>query len=204
MNTPNLTLAGLVWPADGVMRWVRGLVLALLGSLLVAVCAQISVPMLPVPMTMQTFAVLAIGAAYGARLGAATLALYAIEGAVGLPVFANWQAGLYLPDGHIIATGGYIIGFILAAGLVGWLAQWGWDRNAFKMFLAMLIGAAILYIPGLVWLGAWIASLKSLAWGDAAWAAIGSGLIPFIWGDILKAALAAMAFPAAWLMLDRR
>lgn len=204
MNTPNLTLAGFVWPAEGTMRLLRNVVLAILGSLLVAVCAQISIPMVPVPMTMQTLAVLAIGGAYGARLGAATLALYVAEGAVGLPVFANWQAGLFLPDGNILATGGYLIGFVIAAGLVGWLAQRGWDRNAFKMFLAMLVGAAVLYVPGLIWLAAWLSGIKGMALTDASWAAIASGLVPFVYGDIVKAALAAMAFPAAWLMLDRR
>ena len=91
MGTSNLTLAGRLWPASS-LNWTRAILLALLGSAIVAIAAQISVPMLPVPMTLQTLAVLAVGAAYGARLGAATLALYALEGAAGLPVFANFQA----------------------------------------------------------------------------------------------------------------
>jgi biotin transporter BioY len=118
MGTSNLTLAGRLWPTSS-LNWTRIILLALLGSAIVAVAAQVSVPMLPVPMTLQTLAALAVGAAYGARLGAITLALYALEGAAGLPVFANFQAGLFLPTGEILASGGYIIGFILAAGLVG-------------------------------------------------------------------------------------
>ena len=97
------------------------------------------------------------------RLGAATLCFYALEGAAGLPVFANFQAGLFLPTGEIIATGGYIIGFILAAWLVGWLAERGWDRNPRWIFLAMLLGGALLYVPGLIWLTAWFVELKGMA-----------------------------------------
>jgi biotin transport system substrate-specific component len=197
-------LAGRVWPAAGQNEWLRSAALAVLGSIFVAICAQISIPMLPVPMTLQTLAVLAIGGAYGSRLGAATLCLYALEGAAGLPVFANFQAGLFLPTGEIIATGGYIIGFVLAAFLVGWLAERGWDRGVVKMFAAMLLGAAVLYVPGLIWLTIWIAEIKGLAWGTAVAASISSGLIPFILGDLVKAALAAMAFPATWSLLGRK
>jgi biotin transport system substrate-specific component len=197
-------LADRVWPAAGQSEWVRSGVLAIAGTVVVALCAQVSIPMIPVPMTLQTLAVLAIGGAYGSRLGAATLCLYALEGAAGLPVFANFQAGLFLPTGEIIATGGYIIGFVLAAGLVGWLAEQGWDRSIIKMFAAMLLGAAVLYIPGLIWLTIWLGAVKGLAWGGAVSAAIASGLVPFILGDIVKAALAAAAFPAAWTLLNRK
>jgi biotin transport system substrate-specific component len=191
MNTPNLTLAGFVWPADGTMRWPRGLVLALLGSLFVAVCAQINVPLPLVPITMQTFAVLTVGAALGWRLGALSLLFYIAEGAAGLPVFAQFKAG---PAVIMGPTGGYIVGFVIAAAAVGWLAQKGFDRNAFKMFVATLIGGALVYLPGLPWLA------QFTGWDKV----LDLGLYPFVWGDVLKAALAAMAFPAAWLMLDRR
>jgi biotin transport system substrate-specific component len=204
MNTASPTLANRLWPAASSNQLLRAVLLAVLGSALVAVCAQISIPMVPVPMTLQTLAVLTIGGAYGSRLGAATLALYAIEGAAGLPVFANFQAGLFLPTGEIIATGGYIVGFVIAAGLVGWLAERGWDRSIAKMFAAMLLGAMVLYVPGLIWLTAWLVVLKGMTLGAATIVAFSSGLIPFVWGDLLKAALAAMAFPAAWLALGRR
>ena len=104
-------LSDRLWPRSGL---VRNAVLAVLGSLLVAAAAQVNVPMVPVPMTLQSLAVLVIGAAYGARLGAATLALYALEGAVGLPVFAGFQSGVML------ASFGYVLGFIAAAFVVGY------------------------------------------------------------------------------------
>ena len=191
MNTPNITLADHLWPAPTV-NLTRAVLLAVLGSAIVAVAAQINIPMQPVPLTLQTLAVLAIGGAYGSRLGAATLALYAVEGAAGLPVFAEMKSGLATIAGP---SGGYIIGFILAAGLVGWLAERGWDRNILKMFAAMIAGAAVLYIPGLAWLYQFTSGIaQTYEWG----------LGPFIVGDLIKAALAALGFPAAWHLLGRR
>ncbi len=202
MSTSNLTLIGHLWPASST-NWTRTILLAILGSALVALAAQVSVPMLPVPMTLQTLAVLAVGGAYGARLGAGTLALYALEGAVGLPVFANFQAGLFLPTGEIIASGGYIIGFILAAGLVGYLVEKGWGASILKLCAAMLIGAAVLYIPGLLWLVGWLGVIKGMDATSAITVALTSGMLPFIPGDIIKAILAALAFPAAFSLLGR-
>lgn len=204
MNSASPTLANRLWPAASSNQLLRAALLAILGSALVAICAQVSIPMVPVPMTLQTLAVLTIGGAYGSRLGAATLALYALEGAAGLPVFANFQAGLFLPTGEIIATGGYIVGFVIAAGLVGWLAERGWDRSIARMFAAMLLGAVVLYVPGLIWLTAWLIVLKGMTFSAATIVAFSSGLIPFVWGDLLKAALAALAFPAAWMVLGRK
>ena len=203
MGTSNLTLAGRLWPTSS-LNWTRAILLAIIGSAIVAIAAQVSVPMLPVPMTLQTLAVLAVGAAYGARLGAITLALYALEGAVGLPVFANFQAGLFLPTGEIIATGGYIIGFIVAAGLVGYLVEKGWGANVFKLCGAMLLGAAVVYVPGLIWLAGWLGVMKGMDATSAIAVALSTGLLPFIPGDIIKAVLAALAFPAAFSLLGRR
>jgi biotin transport system substrate-specific component len=205
MGTSNLTLAGRLWPTSSLsLNWTRTILLAILGSALVAIAAQISVPMLPVPMTLQTLAVLAVGAAYGARLGAITLTLYALEGAMGLPVFANFQAGLFLPTGEIIATGGYIIGFVAAAGLVGHLVEKGWGANVFKLCGAMLFGAAIIYVPGFIWLVGWLIVMKGMVITSAITAAFSSGVLPFLLGDIIKAVLAALAFPAAFSLLGRR
>lgn len=178
-------LSDRLWPATGL---ARNVILAVAGSLLVAAAAQVNVPMLPVPMTLQSLAVLMIGAAYGSRLGAATLALYALEGAIGLPVFAGFKSGFML------ASFGYVLGFIAAAFVVGYLAERGWDKSIPKMFAAMLIGAAVLYVPGLIWLSAWIGAEK----------AIELGLLPFLVGDVVKAAVAALGFPAAWALLARR
>jgi len=185
MNTS--LLSDRLWPASGA-GLARNVVLAVLGSALVAVAAQVNVPMLPVPMTLQSLAVLLIGAAYGSRLGAATLALYALEGAVGLPVFAGFKSGFML------ASFGYVLGFIAAAYVVGWLAERGWDRSPVKMFAAMVLGAAVLYVPGLIWLSAWIGTEKAIQFG----------LLPFIPGDLVKAAVAALGFPAGWALLARR
>ena len=181
-------LSDRLWPSTG-GALTRNAVLAIAGSLIVAAAAQINVPMLPVPMTLQTLAVLAIGAAYGARLGAITLALYALEGAAGLPVFAEFKSGFML------ASFGYVLGFILAAALVGWLAERGWDRSPWKMFAAMILGAAVVYVPGLAWLAAWTGSIAT---------AVQYGLVPFIAGDLVKAAIAALGFPAVWALLGRR
>lgn len=203
MGTSNLTLAGRLWPASS-LNWTRAILLAILGSAIVAIAAQVSVPMYPVPMTLQTLAVLAVGAAYGARLGAITLALYALEGAAGLPVFASFQAGLFRPTGEIIPDGGYVIGFILAAWLVGHLVEKGWGANVLKLCGATLLGAAILYVPGLIWLMGWLIVMMGMDAASAVNAALTTGLLPFIPGDIIKAVLAALAFPAAFSLLGRR
>jgi biotin transport system substrate-specific component len=136
--------------------------------------------------------VLCVGGALGARLGAASLALYAAEGAAGLPVFAP------TPDGYpgiTGPTGGYIIGFILAAALVGWFAEKGWDRNLRKMIAAMLLGAAVLYIPGLAWLSTFVGGIGK---------AIEYGFTPFWLADIVKTLAAACVFPAAWSLFSKR
>jgi len=182
-----------MWPAgsEAGFNAMRAVLLALVGSLLVAVSAQFQVPMVPVPMTMQSFAVLVIGAAYGARLGAATLLLYMAEGALGLPVFAGMKGGAV----HLVGpTGGYIVGFVLAAGVVGWLAERGWDRSVVWTTLAMLIGKVFIFVPGVLWLGAVIGMDK----------AIGAGLVPFIPGIFLKVALAVAALSGAWWLLGRK
>ena len=154
------------------------------------VSAQIQVPMYPVPMTMQPFAVLAIGAAYGARLGAATLLLYMAEGALGLPVFAGMKGGAAMLVGP---TAGYIVGFVLAAGAVGWLAERRWDRNVLSTIAAMTIGMALIYIPGVGWLAGLIGTEKAIA----------AGMVPFLVGDAVKIALAALALPGAWWLIGR-
>ncbi len=186
-------LADRLWTNDRASALLRNGALAVLGSLLIAVAAQINVPMQPVPMTLQTLAVLAVGAAFGWRLGAATVALYVLEGAVGLPVFAEMKAGLAVLFGP---TGGYLLGFILAAGVVGYLAQRGFDRSMPKMLLAMLAGAVALYVPGLIWLSGYVGGAGS---------AVTFGLAPFWIGDIVKAVIAALAFPTVWKLLgDKR
>jgi len=190
----HITLAAALWPSEAAQKAVRVTVLALAGTLLLTLAAKIQVPFYPVPMTMTTFAVLVIGMAYGWRLGVATILLYLAEGALGLPVFAGTPekgVGLaYMLGG----TGGYLIGYIFAAGLCGWLAERGWDRHVATTALAMLLGNIVLYVPGLLWLGTLFGWDKPiLEWG----------LTPFILGDLTKLALAAAVLPLAWKLVKR-
>lgn len=173
---------------------LRGMVLAVAGTALLTIAAKIQVPFYPVPMTLQTFVVLALGMAYGWRLGAATLLLYLAEGALGLPVFAGTpEKGIGLAY-MLGGTGGYLIGFVLAAAACGWLAERGWDRGVVRTAAAMLIGNAIIYVPGLLWLGGLFGWDKPiLEWG----------LTPFLLGDLTKLALAAAVLPLAWRWLGR-
>ena len=191
---PHQTLIGALWPEGSLAKPLRLAILALAGTALLTLSAKIQVPFWPVPMTMQTFMVLTIGMAYGWRLGAATLLLYMAEGVVGLPVFAGTpEKGIgiaYMLGG----TGGYLIGFVLAAALTGWLAGRGWDRNPMTTALAMLLGNIIIYVPGLIWLGSLFGWDKPiLAWG----------LTPFLLGDAVKLVLAAAVMPMAWRAVRR-
>jgi biotin transport system substrate-specific component len=186
-NGTHPTLAATLWPAQGSLAVLRGVLLAILGSIFVALCSQIFVPLEPVPITMQTFAVLLIGAAYGWRLGAATLALYLLEGAVGLPVFAEMKAGYGVILGP---TGGYLVGFVFAAALVGWLAERRWDRNVVLTGVAMVLGNLVIYALGLAWLWKFV--------GDKVFEL---GILPFLVGDGLKIALAMALLPAAWKLV---
>ena len=187
--TTHPTLADAVWRSDRTSALLRNAILAVLGSALLWASAKVQIPFYPVPMTMQTFVVLALGMAYGWRLGAATLGLYLLEGAFGLPVFAGTpEKGIGLA--YIAGpTGGYLVGFLLAAAACGWLAERGWDRSVAKTAAAMLIGNVVIYLPGLLWLGALVGWDKPvLAWG----------LTPFLLGDLTKLALAAVVLPAIW------
>ncbi len=188
------TIASQLWPNEKSGRILRSVILVFVGSLLIALSSKIQVPFYPVPMTMGTFVILALSMAYGPRLAFATLALYLAEGALGLPVFAGTpEKGiglLYMMGG----TGGYLLGYLIAAFVCGWLAEKGWDRNVFKTFAAMLIGSALIYIPGLLWLGMLFGWDKPiLEWG----------LTPFILGDLTKIALAAAVLPLTWKLLNK-
>lgn len=187
---PQPTLIAAAWPEGG-LRYLRLAVLALAGSALLAISSKIQVPMWPVPMTMQTFAVLAIGMAYGWRLGGATILLYWAEGAVGIPVFAKGGGIAYFFEATSM---GYIYGYLPAAMLTGWLAERGWDRSFPTTALAMLFGNILIYVPGLLWLGMIVGWDKPvLAWG----------LTPFMVGDLVKLALAAALLPLAWKAVQR-
>jgi biotin transport system substrate-specific component len=182
-----------MWPGKDSQQLVRNATAALIGSALLTISAKIQVPFWPVPMTMQTMVVLCLGAALGWRLGVATVLVYLIEGAAGLPVFAGTpEKGLgiaYMAG----PTGGYLLGFLAGAFVVGWLAERGWDRSVLRLFAAMALGHAAIFLFGVAW-------LAHLIGPDKAWAA---GVAPFTAATLFKTALAAFLIPGAWQFVPR-
>lgn len=180
-------LAELLWPRreDRAFRALRSAILMALGTALLTLSAKVNLPLPYVPMTLQTLVVLMIGAAYGWRLGSATVIAYLAEGAIGLPVFAGPVGGLTPLVGP---TAGYLYGFVLAAFATGWLSQRGWDRSVVWLFVAMAIGHVLILGTGFAW----------LAFGmklgvDKAWLV---GIVPFIAASLVKNALGATLVPA--------
>jgi biotin transport system substrate-specific component len=189
MTTLAPTLSSRYFPTAA--GWIRDLVLIILGSLLVALFARVEIPLpfSPVPITGQTFAVLLAGAALGSKRGAAALALYLAEGALGLPFFAGGAHGIEIVLG---ATGGYLVGFIVAAYVIGLLAEQGLERNLRTSLVPFLIGTVIIYLLGVSWLAVVLGSFKD---------AVTFGLVPFLVGDAIKLVAAALALPAAWKLV---
>lgn len=171
--------------------WLRDVMLITLGALFVAALAQVEIPLpfTPVPITGQTFAVLLVGAGLGSKRGAASLAFYLAMGVVGLPFFAGGAHGLDIVVG---ATGGYLIGFILAAYVIGLLAERGLERNVRTSLIPFLVGTAIIYVCGVAWLAIVLGSLSK---------AIAAGMLPFLIGDAIKLIAASLALPAAWKLV---
>jgi len=193
LASPNV-LVNTFGPSEGVGLRFKQAVLVLLGIAVLTISAKISVPMWPVPVTMGTFAVLVIGAGYGARLGLVTMLGYLVIGALGFDVFADSGAETHGLAYMMGGTGGYLVGFVLATGALGALAARGWDRSVGGMALALLIGNALIYVPGLLWLGTLYGWDKPiLAWG----------LTPFLIGDVIKLILAALLLPALWKAVGR-
>jgi biotin transport system substrate-specific component len=191
MRPEAATLRLAVFPGSGLLT---DALLVLAGTAFVAVAAQVSIslPFTPVPITGQTFAVVLVGASLGALLGLASLGLYLFVGALGAPVYADQQHGWDVLTGP---TGGYIVGFVLAAVLTGYLAQKRWDRRFSSAVAAMLSGNVVIYLVGLPWLAAKIdAGLEDT---------LEAGLYPFVVGDLLKLYLAGALLPAAWAAVAR-
>jgi biotin transport system substrate-specific component len=171
---------------------LRAAILIVLGTALLTLSAKVNVPLPYVPMTLQTLAVLAIGAVYGWRLGGATLMAYLAEGAIGLPVFAGPVGGLAPLVGP---TAGYLSGFVVAAVFTGWFAERGWDRSAPRLFVVMGIGHIIILAAGFGWL-----ALGMKLGFEKAWLV---GVAPFIAGSVVKSALGATLVPAVRRLVDR-
>lgn len=188
MTTLAPTLASRILPT--VDPKLRDLLLVAAGALLVALRAQVRIPLpfTPVPLTGQTFAVLLVGAALGSKRGFASLGLYTVLGLAGLPVFAGGASGLGYALGP---TGGYLFGFILSAYTIGLLAERGLERNISTSLLPFLAGTVIIYALGAAWLAFYVGPQ----------AAIAKGVLPFLPGDVIKLALAATTLPAAWKLV---
>ena len=184
-----VTLATTLWPAQSAnARTARNVLLALVGTLALTISAKTQIPFWPVPMTMQTFVVLVIGMAYGSRLGTATVALYLLEGALGLPVFAGTPEkgiGLAYMTGP---TGGYLAGFLIGAWVCGKFAEQGFDRSPLKSLVAMSVGHALILAFGVLWLAQLMGMEKAVL----------VGLTPFWAATVVKTLLGVVALPLAW------
>jgi len=183
-----LVLADRVFPRTLLMD----VVLVVAGAALVTVLAQVAIPLWPVPITGQTLAVLLVGSTLGAVRGAISMVLYGLLGLVGLPVFSDGSHGATVLFG---ATGGYIIGFIISAALVGWLAERRWDRKILKAIVTFVAGSVVVFAVGLPWLAVVLHTDLPTT--------LQYGLYPFILGGVIKAAIAAGLLPLAWWGADR-
>jgi Uncharacterized conserved protein len=181
------SLAETYAPSGSATRLATFAVLALIGSALIAISGKITVPFWPVPATMQTLVIFTLAAAYGRKLAVATLLLYLAEGAIGLPVFTKGGGFAYFAG----PTTGYLVAFVIAAGMTGWAADRGYDRNPLKLFAVNLAGTVLILALGAAWIALVFGMDKAIAWGVG----------PFIATDVIKAALAAAVVPAGWQAL---
>jgi biotin transport system substrate-specific component len=188
-NTYHRVMIEAVWLKAGVGREVA---LILGGSLLIALSAQLQfvLPFSPVPITGQTFAVLLLGALYGSKRGPATVVTYLALGVMGLPVFAGGTYGVARLVGP---TAGYLVGFLAAAFVVGFLSERGWDRKPWTTAVSMIIGNGMIYVAGVLWLS------RFVGWP----AVLSTGVLPFLAGDALKIALATILLPTGWKLIGR-
>ncbi len=188
-----LTVADLVRPAERRLAWFYDAALIAGGSLVIALCAQIAIGY-PVPITGQTFAVLMVAALLGSRRGVLCILAYLAEGLLGLPVFAQGKAGV---AAFLGPTGGYLVGFVLAAWIVGALSERTWDRRVLGTVAAMVLGNLAIYACGL----AWLLCLAHVFAKPLGGGLLAVGLYPFLAGDVLKIALAAILLPSGWKII---
>jgi biotin transport system substrate-specific component len=184
-------------------RTAQEVVLVLAGTLALIIAAKVKVPFYPVPMTLQTLAVMAIAVTFGLRLGVTTVLAYLAEGALGVPVFTNTPPLAAGPAYFLGPTGGFLAGFVVLAVIVGYAADRGWSRSIPKLLAVLLVGDIITMALGFAWL-AGFAQLPSGAAGIGMAKAWAGGVAPFILGDLLKIVLVALAVPTAWSLLGER
>ena len=199
LTTPN-TLLGAFQPKSDAAKLATNLATVVLGTLVITLAAKINVPVWPVPVTLQSLAIAALAAAFGARIGVATVALYLAQGAMGLPVFAVGGGLPYLMG----PTGGFLLGFLVMAGIIGYAADRGASAKPLTLFGAMLVGEAVLLALGFAWLlllsgqAQWIDQTNVVA---SAWA---GAVQPFLVWDVLKMALAALTVTGVWRLMGRK
>jgi biotin transport system substrate-specific component len=176
---------------------VTDIILIAAGTALTAILAQIAIPLWPIPITGQTFAVLFVGATLGVTRAVLSMVLYIVVGLLGLPVFAPQANGSHITGLAALLgpTGGYLVGFVLAAAFVGWLAQREWDRKWLRTLIAFVGGTLVIYAIGLPWL---YIALTNLHVPNTLQATLSGGLYPFLIGDSLKAIFAAVLLPVVW------
>ncbi len=182
----HLSFVDVLWPGAGLLRdaiWIVG------GVLLTTLLTRIEIPLTPVPITGQTFAVLLVGTLLGSKRGALSMTAYIGAGLLGAPVFSRGGWGLYHLAGP---TGGYLVGFVIAAYLVGKLSERGWDRRFIHTVLAMSFGMIAIYLAGCLWLAQFV------GWNNV----MEVGVLPFLVGDGLKVVGAAIALPSGWAILN--
>jgi biotin transport system substrate-specific component len=172
---------------------INNVILVISGVLLTALSAQLSIPALPLPFTLQTLAVLVIGSTYGAARGSITMAVYALVGALGLPVFEGASSGFNVLFG---STGGFIIGFIFAAAVAGRLAELNWSSNALKALCSFVASTVVIY-------GFGIPVLAMIPYYEANVFRAAQDMLPFLIWDAAKAVFAAALIPSAWLLVKK-
>lgn len=182
------TIADRLWPEISLRKDV---LLVVAGSLFVAVCSRVEIPVRPVPITGQTLAVLLLGALLGGKRGSISVVGYLGLGAGGLPVFAGGATGATRFAGP---TAGYLLGFVAAAAVAGWLSERGWDRHIGTTALAMVAGNLVIYLFGVAWLAQFVGWQRVLS----------LGVIPFLVGDAVKIGIAAFALPVGWSLVGGR
>jgi len=188
------TIAATLWPSRSAALpglTFRTLALVAGGVCLITLGAKASVPFWPVPLTLQTLAISVVAAAYGLRLGVATVGAYLLAGLLGAPVFAGWSVGIAPFMGP---TGGFLVGFLVMAAIIGAAADRGWDKAWLKILGAMALANVIVFVPGLLWLGTFTGYGEKL---------LAAGLWPFALGTVVKTALGAALMPAAWALVSR-
>ncbi len=205
LGATEMVLAERVLPGSGTGLLLKRAALVFAGIALLAVAAKIKFPLppSPVPVTMGTFAVLTIAAAYGPRLGLVTILGYMAVGLAGLDVFAGSSAEKFGWAYMSGATGGYLLGYVLATLALGLFARRGWDRSVLLMAVAMLVGNVLIYLPGVAWIhqviaaGAFNAEKYASVWEQTlVW-----GLTPYLIGDAMKLGLAALLLPGLWKLI---